>query len=159
MKSRAASYHLVLLGLWLVLSGLFAVLDVRSATASLLLNVLAIAVGAVMLLNTSAARSRNSGFILLAIAFLGRGLLAFLPPNMRIAGLGAILDLMLFGAGVLLWVSARGRKLSRYPGILLLGSWLVATGLVGLLSINFLGLGSILSLLAVAAGVLVLLDR
>jgi hypothetical protein len=47
----------------------------------------------------------------------------------------------------------------RNLGMLLLGLWLVLYGLLPLLSINFPMEGTIMALLAIAAGVLILMDR
>lgn len=44
-------------------------------------------------------------------------------------------------------------------GMLLLGIWLVVTGLLPFVHIPFANMGSILAVLAVAAGSLILLDR
>jgi hypothetical protein len=44
-------------------------------------------------------------------------------------------------------------------GMLLLGIWLILTGLVQITSIPIAGLGAILALLAIIAGVLILLGR
>lgn len=44
-------------------------------------------------------------------------------------------------------------------GILLLAIWLIVTGLVPLLHITFPNLGLILAVLALAAGILLLLER
>jgi len=54
---------------------------------------------------------------------------------------------------------ARKMGLTKNTGMLLLGIWLVLTGLlqIGLFAIP--GLGSIMALLAIAAGVLILLGR
>jgi hypothetical protein len=50
-------------------------------------------------------------------------------------------------------------KLTKSLGMLLLGIWLIVTGLVPLLSISISGIGTIMAVLAVAAGVLILLGR
>lgn len=44
-------------------------------------------------------------------------------------------------------------------GMLLLGIWLVATGLLPLVHVTFANMNSILAVLAIAAGCLILLDR
>jgi hypothetical protein len=44
-------------------------------------------------------------------------------------------------------------------GMLLLAIWLIITGLLPFLQINFANMGSILAVLAIAAGVLILLER
>jgi len=49
--------------------------------------------------------------------------------------------------------------LTRNLGMLLLGIWLILTGLVQITSIPIPGLGTIMALLALIAGVLILLGR
>ena len=49
--------------------------------------------------------------------------------------------------------------LTRSLGMLLLGIWLIATGLIPLLQLHFAGLATIMAILAIAAGVLILLGR
>jgi hypothetical protein len=49
---------------------------------------------------------------------------------------------------------------SRKFGVLLLGAWLIASGLMVLVpALTFQGAGTILAILAVAAGILIILDR
>ena len=50
-------------------------------------------------------------------------------------------------------------KLTKSIGMLLLGIWLVLTGLAGVVSIPIPALGTILAVLAIAAGALILLGR
>jgi hypothetical protein len=50
-------------------------------------------------------------------------------------------------------------RLTKTLGMLLLGIWLILTGLIPLLSISISGIGTIMAVLAVAAGVLILLGR
>lgn len=50
-------------------------------------------------------------------------------------------------------------RLTKSLGMLLLAIWLIVTGLVPLLSISITGIGTIMAVLAVAAGVLILLGR
>ena len=49
--------------------------------------------------------------------------------------------------------------LTRNLGMLLLGIWLILTGLVQITSIPIPALGSLLALLAIIAGVLILIGR
>ncbi len=52
------------------------------------------------------------------------------------------------------------KKLARNNlGFLLLAIWLILTGLLPLLSISFPAAGTLMSLLAIAAGVLILMGR
>ncbi len=48
---------------------------------------------------------------------------------------------------------------TRSVGMLLLAIWLILTGLASLVTINFTGFGVIMAILALAAGVLILLGR
>ena len=50
-------------------------------------------------------------------------------------------------------------KLTRNLGMLLLGIWLIVTGLLHVVSIPIAAFGTILALLAIAAGVLILVGR
>jgi hypothetical protein len=44
-------------------------------------------------------------------------------------------------------------------GMLLLGIWLIATGLLPFVSITFVNMGLVLAVLAIVAGVLILMGR
>jgi len=50
-------------------------------------------------------------------------------------------------------------RLTRNMGMLLLGIWLILTGLLQVVSISIAGIGSILALLAIVAGILILVGR
>lgn len=50
-------------------------------------------------------------------------------------------------------------KLTKNLGMLLLGGWLILSGLIPLLSLSFSGLGTLMSILALAAGVFILVGR
>jgi hypothetical protein len=50
-------------------------------------------------------------------------------------------------------------KMTKNLGMLLLGIWLILTGLIPVLKLNFNGFPVIMEVLAIAAGVLILLRR
>jgi hypothetical protein len=50
-------------------------------------------------------------------------------------------------------------RLTRNMGMLLLGIWLILTGLLQIVSIAIAGIGIILALLAIGAGILILVGR
>ena len=50
-------------------------------------------------------------------------------------------------------------RITRNIGFLLLAIWLILYGLIALLSLSFAGLGLIMGLLAIAAGIFILLQR
>jgi hypothetical protein len=50
-------------------------------------------------------------------------------------------------------------KVTRNLGMLLLGIWLIATGLIPLLNLSFSGLGIVMAVVAIAAGALTIVGR
>ncbi len=50
-------------------------------------------------------------------------------------------------------------RLTKNLGMLLLGIWLIVTGLRPLLNLSFSGLGTLMAVLAIAAGALILVGR
>lgn len=50
-------------------------------------------------------------------------------------------------------------KLTKNLGMLLLAVWLIVNGLTALLSLSFAGLPLIMAILAIAAGILILIGR
>jgi hypothetical protein len=50
-------------------------------------------------------------------------------------------------------------KVTKNLGMLLVAIWLVLTGLVPLMHLSFSGLGMLMSILAIAAGILLLIGR
>ena len=98
---------------------------------------------------------RNLGMLLLGIWLILEGLLPLL--KITIPASGTILALLAIAAGVLILL--RPVRPTRRLGVLLLGVWLIATGLLPLLSINVPVSDIILALLAIAAGILILLER
>jgi hypothetical protein len=50
-------------------------------------------------------------------------------------------------------------KITRNLGMLLLALWLILTGLIPLLNLSFSGLGTFMSILALAAGILIVIGR
>jgi hypothetical protein len=50
-------------------------------------------------------------------------------------------------------------KITRNIGMLLLALWLILTGLIPLLKLSFSGLGTVMSILALAAGILIVIGR
>ncbi|MDE2257318.1 MAG: hypothetical protein KGK05_06100 [Xanthomonadaceae bacterium] len=50
-------------------------------------------------------------------------------------------------------------KVTKNLGLLLLAFWLILTGLAPLMHLSFSGLGMLMNLLAIAAGILLLIGR
>ncbi len=100
---------------------------------------------------------QNLGWILLAIWLIVTGLISLF--GISLPGGDILLGILALAAGVLMLLGYRTLKFKGNLGMLLLGIWLVVTGLVSLLNFNFPALGVLLAILAVAAGVLLLLKR
>lgn len=72
---------------------------------------------------------------------------------------GIILAVLGIVTGILFFIADSGEKIGTQIGSVLLGTWLVAGGLVSLFHVRFTGSGVVLAVLAVAAGVMVLITR
>ncbi len=72
---------------------------------------------------------------------------------------GIILAVLGIVTGILFFIADSSEKISTHIGSILFGVWLVAGGLMSLLHVRFTGSGVILAVLAVAAGVTVLITR
>lgn len=90
---------LIVLSVWLILSGLFSLTGAGFAGAGLILNLLAIVAGALLLLQADSWSARI-GMILLGIWLVIRGLLGVV--DVGLPGVGLIVDLLAIAAGVLI---------------------------------------------------------
>ncbi len=97
------------------------------------------------------------GTLLLAVWLVATGLVEL--TGFSFAGLGIVLSLLAIAAGVLLLIEGRPSRLTQNLGILLLAIWLILSGLIALLGLSFPAQGALLALLAIAAGVLLILRR
>jgi hypothetical protein len=50
-------------------------------------------------------------------------------------------------------------KLTKKPGMLLLGIWLILKGVIPLFNLSFSGLGTVMAILVIAAGSFILIER
>ena len=155
---RNRNLGMLLLAIWLIVSGLFALITINLPAAGIILALLALAAGILLLLERGrGAIRKNLGTLLLSIFLILTGLFGLI--NLSFPGANVILALLAIAAGVLLFLEGgRGRAATRDLGKLLLEIWLVLEGLVSLILI-FSGAGTILAILAIAAGVLLLIHR
>ena len=100
---------------------------------------------------------KNLGMLLLSIWLIVTGLLTFVTVSIPSSGI--ILALLAIAAGILFLWDMRGKRLSGNVGIILLSIWLIVTGLLPLLNVNVPYSDIVLALLAVVAGVLLLIRR
>ena len=101
--------------------------------------------------------TKNLGMILLAIWLIVTGLIRIFDITFPAAG--TVLDLLAIAAGVVILIGLWGKSLPSNLGTILLAIWLILTGLLSLLSLSFAGSAIVFGVLALAAGVLLLLGR
>ncbi len=99
--------------------------------------------------------TKRIALIVLGVWLLLTGL--FPVAGISFSGSGLVLNVLAIAAGVLILM--QGDSWPARIGMLLLGAWLVLTGLLAVVNVGIQGAGLILNLLALAAGVLILLER
>ena len=101
------------------------------------------------------AVNKKLGMLLLGILLIALGVLSIVA--MSVSGLGLILNIFAIVTGVVI-IIALGRVSGALEiGMLLLGIWLVIRGLFPLIDVSFSGLWVLLAVLAIAAGILILI--
>ncbi len=99
--------------------------------------------------------TKRLAMLLLSVWLIASGLLSV--ADIGFQGATLILDLLAMAAGILILL--QWESWSAKIGMILLGAWLVAQGLLGLLPISIQSIDVILGLAALAAGILILLKR
>jgi hypothetical protein len=103
----------------------------------------------------------NLGIVLLAVWLILMALLALL--NASFPGSALVLNILALAAGIFLLFNRAGRGPRRgWPdnlGIILLAVWLILMALVSLLGATLPGIGIVLNVLALAAGIFLLVRR
>ena len=100
---------------------------------------------------------RNIGMILLAIWLILYGAIPLVGISIPSGDL--ILAILAVAAGVLILLGQRKIRFKGNIGILLLAVWLILVGLLQLINISFPASGTVTAILAIAAGVLLLIKR
>ncbi len=98
---------------------------------------------------------KKVGNILLGIWLVVTGLISL--GGIRFEASGTLLAVLGIIAGILFLLADRGEKLLPRAGSILLGLWLLVSGLLAVLHLHFSGSYIVLAVLAVAAGILVLI--
>jgi drug/metabolite transporter (DMT)-like permease len=155
MRSAGA----ILLAIWLILEGLIGLFSISFQGIDLVVAIVALLGGILLLVDLPRGRRRlgagDAGFVLLGIFLILWALKAF---GVSFAGIDTIMAIVALLAGVLLLFS-RGRRVSAADvGLILLGVFLILWGLQ-VFGVAITGLAVVLAILALAAGVLILLRR
>lgn len=139
----------IVLGAFLILSGL-AGLVAGLGGLGLVVAILAIAAGILLLLFTTGV-SHRIGWALAAVYLIILGLVGLL--NFSFPSMGIVMAIPALVAGILLVVQMG--RIKGNLGYLLFFIWLILVGLVGLVSLGPLGM--VIDVLALAAGILMIL--
>ena len=146
----------LMLSVWLILIGLIALFDVAFSGLPMLMGGLAIAAGVLLLLASRPFGRATLGRILLGLYLVVVGLIWLVGRGS--SSFGVIAAILAIAAGILLlWPGWRMFRTAL--GWFLLALYLIAVGLISLIGLSFSGLGVIVAVLAIAAGVLLLLGR
>jgi len=94
--------------------------------------------------------------ILVAVWLIATGLFSLVKVPFQ--GIDILLAVIAIAAGVLLLLTGRGKKSGRW-GSILLAVWLIASGVIALTHFSFNGIDLVMAILAIAAGILLLLNR
>lgn len=168
------SLGVLLLSIWLIATAVLLLAKVSFPNEGVILAILAVAAGVLLMLREGNVSTSNSASQRVGNALRrGRGLSAnlgvlvlslwlivtavLLLTKISFANQGLILAILAVAAGVLLLLRQGG--MSANLGWLLLSIWLVVQGAMVVLSISFNQSGVIMAVLALAAGVLLLLRR
>jgi hypothetical protein len=145
----------ILLAIWLILTGLIAALGLSLPGLGIVMGVLAVAAGAGLFVGTGSGITKDVGVILLAIWLIFTGLFSLLP--LRFGGLEVVTAALALAAGAILLFSS-GYIKARI-GIILLSLWLILTALMTLVALSFNRSSLIMGIIAIAAGALLLIQR
>jgi hypothetical protein len=150
MMSKSRITYIVL-GIFLIFSGL---VDLVTALGDLgiLSAILALAAGVLILL-FHPDTSHRIGWILAAVYLIALGLVALI--SLSFTGLGTIMAVLALAAGIFLLIKAPSFR--HHIGFFLFCLWLILSGLLGLVDLGQLSI--VVAIVAIAAGVLVILDE
>lgn len=155
----------ILVAIWLILQGLRALFGFTFTGIETVLALLALIGGALLIFDggmTTRRRGRAGGaldVLLLGIYLVIIGLAGLFGFNF--SNMGVVLGLLALVAGaLLLFVGGRGRaRITKNLGLLLLAIYLILIGLIALFGIKLPQSDIILGILALAAGILILIRR
>jgi len=140
----------VVLGAFLILSGL-AGLIAGIGNLGLVIAILATAAGVLILMYATGVSFRV-GWTVAAVYLIAKGLISIL--GLSFSGMGMVMGILALAVGGLLLI--RIPKIKGNVGYLLFFAWLILVGLAGLVSMPPLGM--VIDIVALAGGILLILD-
>ncbi len=148
-------FGVIVLGIWLILTGLIATLGLTLPGLGTVMGVLALAAGVGLLVGEGRGITKAIGIILLALWLIFTGLHSLLPLTFN--GLEVVTAVLALAAGIILLFSSgyiKGRA-----GVVLLSIWLILSAMMTLVALSFTGSTLIMGLIALSAGILLLIQR
>ena len=145
------------LSIWLILTGLVGLIKLSFSGLDIIMCILAIIAGIFLLMAGKKLKAfHHLGGLLLAIwLILGAVLMLF---NIAFNGSAIILGILAIVAGVFLFIGI-SKNLGSHLAVLLLALYLIITGLIAVFSLTFSAAGIVLGVLALVAGILLLLQK
>ena len=123
------NWHIFLLSLWLVLSGVFALFNISSNTLVTIMAILEIVAGILLFLAGKKIKVfHHLGALLLALFLVLQGL--FVLFTIQFSGSNIILGIIAFVAALFLFLGLQGKKGSFHLGAIFMAVWLVMVGLM-----------------------------
>ncbi|MDX2061474.1 MAG: hypothetical protein SFY70_00270 [Bacteroidia bacterium] len=142
--------------LWLILYHLLPLVGVNFPEQTTVYEVLRLVAGVLLVYHIRATRNRYLGMVLAGVYFILLGLVFFL--GLSSPSLGLVLSVLALASGVLLFIGAP-KAFSHILGYKLFGAYLIVVAAIGLLHLSFNGLNLVVAVLAIGAGVLLLIRR
>ncbi len=147
----------LLLAVWLIAKGALDLVGIGGTTLGLLLDLLALAAGVLLLIGMPGGELTSKlSYLLPGIWLLATGLIGLI--NLSFMSMELIMAVLAIAAGAAMLLTLEGSA-AKNIGVILAGVWFLLTGLFGLINFSFDGLGLVMSLLAIAAGVLMVLGK
>lgn len=148
----------LLLCIWLIVVGVVAIFNLTFSGMDIIIPVLGIVTGILLLLAAKALKLFHPvALLLLAIWLILTGAIAIFELSFN--GLPILMGALAIAAGVFIIIGAKKKKIMDWLGALVLAIYLILKGLVVLINLGFNGLPIIMACLAVAAGVLLLIQK
>ncbi len=92
-------------------------------------------------------------YVVLGIFLILTGLAALITG---MSGLGIVISILALAAGILILIAKPG--VSNYIGWIVAAGYLILLGLTGVVNISFAGMGTVMAVLAIVAGVVLLIS-
>jgi hypothetical protein len=151
--------NIILLAIWLIVTGVVALLKLSYSWIPTVVAILQIAAGIFLIIGGKKDQIfSNLATIVLAVWLIATGVIFLFGVNF--SSMVIIMAIFAIVVGILIIVTTKKGQLGKNLGVLLLAIYLILFGLVpAIISINFSAWYIIMAILAIASGVLLLLKK